>query len=157
MSPSLLATVKAWSHGAIPSSMVACPTLKGCPGSEEAWKQEVARVAREDPSIRAAVHDAPVDAIIDAKGLSEGFTLITGERYHLEPEAIESVKWGARPTYLDEYDATRSVPQAADLLHPCRMGATLKYFYLVFSVLRLASLDGFAFNSDGHPLRRVVG
>ncbi len=63
--------------------------------------------------------------------------------------------WTATPTYVDSFDATRRTPQSADMLDPSWVGATLKYFYLVFSDPRLASLDDFVFNPEGHLLRRL--
>jgi len=36
------------------------------------------------------------------------------------------------------------------------MGETLKYFYLIFSDPDLINLDEYVFNTEAHPLRRLV-
>ncbi len=173
---------KAWGHGSIPfkSSMVPCPTTNRCPWSEETWKEAVVREARADLSL-GDFHEAAPDAIIDAERLPKGFTPPTRGRYALGPEAIESVfvlyritgrpellesawdmftaitrTWGALNNTSLEPDSTRRTPQAADLLAPSWMGATLKYFYLIFGDPALASLDDFVFNAEAHLLRRLV-
>jgi mannosyl-oligosaccharide alpha-1,2-mannosidase len=64
--------------------------------------------------------------------------------------------WGALNDTSHEYDLLRRTPQAASPLTPSWMGATLKYFYLIFGDPAVASLDDFVFNAEAHPLRRLV-
>jgi len=173
---------KVWGHGSMPykSSMVTCLTTEGCPWSEETWKEAVVRGAKEDLSL-GNLHEAPADAIIDAERLPKRFTPPTRGRYTLGPRAIEGVfvlyrvtgrlelleaawdmftaitrTWGALNDTSHEYDLLRRTPQAASPLTPSWMGATLKYFYLIFGDPAVASLDDFVFNAEAHPLRRLV-
>ncbi len=175
-------TCKAWSHGVMPfiSTMLACPSTRGC-WSEEAWKQEVVRQAKDDLAIKEAVRSGPAEVIIDAEGLPQGFTPETRGRYMLRHEAIEGVfvlyrttgqpyllesawdmftainsTWSGSLTGSREYDSTRRKPQTDDLLDPVWIGAALKYFYLIFSDPGVASLDDFVFNTEGHLFRRLV-
>jgi mannosyl-oligosaccharide alpha-1,2-mannosidase len=177
-------TCKAWSHGVMPlaASMVTCPRTPSCPWSEEAWKEEVVRGTKGDRMIGDPVRSGPVEAIIDAEGLPQGFKPPTRGRYYLRHEAIESVfvlyrttgqpyllesawdmftainsTWSDRLTGSRKYDRTRRAPQTGDLLDPTWIGAALKYFYLIFGDPGVASLDDFVFNTDGHLFRRLVG
>ncbi|KAK7747824.1 hypothetical protein SLS62_008860 [Diatrype stigma] len=123
------------------------------------------------------------EMLIAEKRLPKGFTEIPDARYMLRPEAIESVfvlyrvtgesswlehAWGMfeaiqRNTKTDlanaalaDVSVTGSKPPQTDSMESFWMGETLKYFYLIFSEPDLVSLDEYMFNTEAHPLKRLV-
>ncbi|KAF4585873.1 glycoside hydrolase family 47 protein [Ophiocordyceps camponoti-floridani] len=112
-----------------------------------------------------------------------GFTHAKDPRYLLRPEAIESVFYMWRVTGRQEFreaawdmflavsngtrtdfanaavlDVTRGgYPlEKEDYMESFWLAETLKYFYLVFSLPEVVSLDEFVFNTEAHPLRVPV-
>ncbi|PHH75330.1 hypothetical protein CDD80_2461 [Ophiocordyceps camponoti-rufipedis] len=137
----------------------------GCAWDEQAWK--TARDARPEWKPH----------------LPLGFTHAKDPRYLLRPEAIESVFYMWRVTGRDEFreaawdmflavrngtrtdlanaavlDVTRGVYplEKEDYMESFWLAETLKYFYLVFSLPEVVSLDEFVLNTEAHPLRVPV-
>ncbi|KAF3483308.1 alpha-1,2-Mannosidase [Arthroderma uncinatum] len=113
------------------------------------------------------------------KGMFPGFKLISDPKYHLRPEAIESVFILYRITgdttlqdkgwemfkaiekasktkigYGAIEDVTLANSEIMDEMESFWTGETLKYFYLLFSEPDLISLDKYVFNTEAHPLLR---
>jgi mannosyl-oligosaccharide alpha-1,2-mannosidase len=174
-------TYKALPHGIMPEVFSMGPCLEsneGCKWDEEVWKQAVLRRANKDTS--GSTTEA--DAIIEEDRLPKGFTSISDRRYILRPEAIESVfvlyrvtgredllesawdMWAAIDSATSTELANSAVddvtskerPRAADSMESFWMGETLKYLYLIFSDPGLVSLDGFVFNTEAYPFKRLV-
>ena len=173
-------TYQALPLGIMPESfhMLPCPSEKACRWDEEAWKKEVLRKHdRETTDISEA------DAIISDERLPKGFTKIGDTRYILRPEAIESVfvlyritgrkdllesawkmfqaienntKTEFANAALSDVTVTDGNPLKTDSMESFWMGETLKYFYLVFSEPDLINLDEYVFNTEAHPLKRLV-
>ncbi|KAJ6187458.1 hypothetical protein N7519_002366 [Penicillium mononematosum] len=159
--------------------VVPCASQKSCPWSEWHWKQEVWKNANRlepepDPNLN-------VDTFIRDHRLPKGFTGISDTAYNLRPEVIESIftlyRVSGREDLLDAawdmFQAMQSATQTKngnaaigdvtdeggemtlkDSMDGMWMSQTLKYFYLMFSPPDLISLDEFAFNAGGHPLKR---
>lgn len=173
-------TYEAFPHGIMPETfhMIACDPREQCQWDEKRWKEGVLRESKikEGETTQA-------DSIIRNQHLPEGFTRIPDRRYILRPEAIESVFMMYRVTGEHEYtehawtmfkaieEATKTElantavwdvtvagekPRAVDSMESFWMGETLKYFYLIFSDPELISLDEYVFNTEAHPLRRLV-
>jgi mannosyl-oligosaccharide alpha-1,2-mannosidase len=173
-----------WTYNAMPMGimpetfyMVPCQSETNCPWDEKRWKQAVVEKALgpEGKPERA-------DSIISEGRLPKGFTDIPERKYILRPEAIESVFILYRTTgdpkllesawamfeAIQEHTATELAnaavadvtvsknPQHTDSMESFWMGETLKYFYLIFSEPNFVSLDDFVFNTEAHPLRRLV-
>ncbi|KAH6960663.1 glycoside hydrolase [Fusarium avenaceum] len=173
-------TYEAFPHGIMPETfhMIACDPREQCQWDEKRWKEGVLRESKikEGETTQA-------DSIIRNQHLPEGFTRIPDRRYILRPEAIESVFMMYRVTGEHEYtehawtmfkaieEATKTElantavwdvtvagekPRAVNSMESFWMGETLKYFYLIFSDPELISLDEYVFNTEAHPLRRLV-
>lgn len=179
-----LYTYQTFPHGIMPETfyMVPCEAKDAndtCAWDENKWKAEVLKQA----GIKEG-ETAQVDSIIADEFLPAGFTRIPDRRYILRPEAVESVFVMYRVTAKEEYadrawtmftaieDATKTElantaiwdvtvdgekPREVDSMESFWMGETLKYFYLIFSGPDLISLDEYVFNTEAHPLRRLVG
>ncbi|KAM5355431.1 hypothetical protein ACJ41O_002077 [Fusarium nematophilum] len=173
-------TYGAFPHGIMPETfyMVPCDSKDSCEWDEKRWKEGVLKAA----GIKEG-ETAQVDAIIKDERLPKGFTGIPDRRYILRPEAIESVFMLYRVTGQHEFaehawsmfkaieGATRTElastavwdvtvpgekPREVDSMESFWMGETLKYFYLIFSDPNLISLDDYVFNTEAHPLRRLL-
>jgi mannosyl-oligosaccharide alpha-1,2-mannosidase len=108
----------------------------------------------------------------------KGFIAVRDARYHLRPEAIESLFYMYRITgdiiYQDlawdmfqtiekqtatEFgnaaltDILSNPPPKTDFMESFWMAEGLKYLYLLFSETDLISLDEFVFNTEAHPFR----
>lgn len=174
---------KAMPHGIMPETFNAhpCPSQSSCAWDESLWKREVARKAGEKNV--ESLSTAQLDAIVKDKHVPTGFTAIPDARYILRPEAIESVFVLYRSTGREDllesaWDMFTSIervtstkfassavwdvskpgeaPQQSDSMESFWLGETLKYFYLIFSEPELISLDEFVFNTEAHPLRRLL-
>jgi mannosyl-oligosaccharide alpha-1,2-mannosidase len=113
-----------------------------------------------------------------AADLPEGFIAVRDVKYHLRPEAIESVfimyRITGDPKYRDiAWDMFQAIEKQTGtefgnaalynvLLDPAPqldnmesfwMAETLKYLYLIFSEPDLISLDEFVLNTEAHPFR----
>jgi mannosyl-oligosaccharide alpha-1,2-mannosidase len=173
-------TYEAFPHGIMPETfhMIACDPREHCQWDEKRWKEGVLRESKIKEG-----ETAQADAIIKDQHFPEGFTRIPDRRYILRPEVIESVFMMYRVTGEHEYtehawtmfksieEATKTElantavwdvtvaeekPRAVDSMESFWMGETLKYFYLIFSDPELISLDEYVFNTEAHPLRRLV-
>ncbi|KAL8951683.1 MAG: hypothetical protein Q9222_002363 [Ikaeria aurantiellina] len=111
--------------------------------------------------------------------LPKGVTRITGRKYILRPEAIESVFVMYRVTG-DEYwrekgwnmfasiqnhtraqfgasaisDVMTETPYPSDEMESFWLAETLKYFYLLFREPDYYSLDDYVLNTEAHPFKR---
>jgi mannosyl-oligosaccharide alpha-1,2-mannosidase len=172
---------KAMPHGIMPEvfAMLPCESPAECPWDETLWKQAVlGRTSMNgDADLKLA------DEVIAAKRLPKGFTSIGDTRYILRPEAIESVfilyritgradllesAWEmftaidvATRTHLanaalEDITLTGEKPRQSDSMESFWLGETLKYFYLIFSEPDLISLDEYVFNTEAHPLKRLL-
>ncbi|KAK7433318.1 hypothetical protein QQZ08_000257 [Neonectria magnoliae] len=173
-------TYKAFPHGIMPETfkMAPCKFRAHCEWDENYWKQQILKHANgEEGSVAVA------DSIIAEKHLPKGFTDVPDRRYILRPEAIESVfilyrvtgradlveaawemfeaieettKTELANTAVWDVTVTDEKPRAVGSMESFWMGETLKYFYLVFSEPDLISLDEYVFNTEAHPLRRLL-
>ena len=161
--------------------MLPCESTEGdCPWEEEKWLKAVQNHASgkesDDVDLEAAKKYAA------SKNLPKGFTYIQDTRYILRPEAIESVFILYRITgrkdlletawkmfvAIDSNTRTDlanaalsditvdSNPPKSDSMESFWLGETLKYFYLIFSEPDLISLDEYVFNTEAHPLKRLL-
>ncbi|KAK0636047.1 glycoside hydrolase family 47 protein [Bombardia bombarda] len=160
--------------------MLPCESAEHCPWDESKWRQGVARIAGLDSNKAAP---AKIEALIARKRLPKGFTHIPDTRYILRPEAIESVfilyRITGRPDLLEsawamweaidsntrtelansalgDVTLTEGKPEKSDSMESFWLGETLKYFYLIFSEPGLISLDEYVFNTEAHPLKRLL-
>lgn len=159
--------------------MAPCENDSNCPWDEKKWKQAVLDRAGYDTY---DLDDA--DKLIKERRLPQGFIDIPDKRYILRPEAIESVfimyrttgdakllesAWAmfeaiqastrtnlANSAVADVTVASPIDVQQTDSMESFWLGETLKYFYLIFSEPDLISLDEWVFNTEAHPLRRLV-
>lgn len=158
---------------------VPCESKVDCPWDEKKWMDGVLEMSgvegddftRED-----------VEAYLKKKRMPKGFTYVPDTRYILRPEAIESVfilyritgrkdlvesAWEmfqaidsntktdlANSALVDVMVAEK--PPKSDSMESFWFGETLKYFYLVFSETDLISLDKYVFNTEAHPLKRLL-
>ncbi|KAI0015906.1 family 47 glycoside hydrolase [Xylariomycetidae sp. FL0641] len=167
-------------------ALAACaPPDAPCAWNETAWKAAVLARAGPDPaSVGQGELDAAADRVVADRRLPRGFTEIADARYILRPEAIESVfvlyrvtgeaawaesAWAmfqavekatrtelANAALADVSVAAGTRPPQTDSMESFWMGETLKYFYLIFSEPGLVSLDEYMFNTEAHPLKRLV-
>ena len=161
--------------------MLPCESNEGdCPWEEEKWLKAVQNHASGKESDDVDVEAARKYAA--SKNLPKGFTYIQDTRYILRPEAIESVFILYRITgrkdlletawkmfvAIDSNTRTDlanaalsdvtvdSNPPKSDSMESFWLGETLKYFYLIFSEPDLISLDEYVFNTEAHPLKRLL-
>ncbi|KAI5358708.1 putative glycoside hydrolase family 47, six-hairpin glycosidase-like superfamily [Septoria linicola] len=156
------------------SQLVPCPTLEKCEWSEQAWHDGIVK--------DSAVFDnmgKNATTLIEEMRLPPGFTTIRDARYHLRPEATESVfmmyritgdsSWQDKGWKMFETihthtktefahaaieDVTNSTAPKLDNMESFWTAETLKYFYLLFSDPNHISLDDYVFNTEAHPLKR---
>ncbi|KAJ2967794.1 hypothetical protein NUW58_g10364 [Xylaria curta] len=174
-------TYKTFPHGIMPETFMMRPCARddNCQWDDATWKKEMKMRAGDNKK------DMTAEDIITEGRLPEGFTGIPDRRYILRPEAIESVFVLYRATGRQDlvesawemfeainkstttqlansavWDITvpaDQTPRPLDSMESFWMGETLKYFYLIFSEPELVDLDEFVFNTEAHPLRRLVG
>jgi len=159
---------------------VACESTSDCKWDEKKWKEEALEVARTSGK---KFNPKELEALMEQKRLPKGITSIPDPRYHLRPEAIESVfilyRITARKDLLesawdmylaiDKHTRTEIAYSAltdmtvtdgkapmSDVMESFWLGETLKYFYLIFSKPDLISLDEWVFNTEAHPLKRLL-
>ncbi|KAH7326177.1 glycoside hydrolase family 47 protein [Stachybotrys elegans] len=114
--------------------------------------------------------------------LPDGFTRVRDKRYHLRPEAIESVFYMWRITgdevwrdaawrmwegiaretetelaFASIEDVTVQASSKVDVMDTFWLSETLKYLYLIFEDESVLSLDEWVFNTEAHPIRRARG
>lgn len=150
-------------------------------------KDKATGLKRANGTAKSTVYTPPpiptreefVEARISDERLPTGMTKVTGGRYLLRPEAIESVFVMYRTTG-DEYwrekgwemfkaiekhtiatygasaisDVTSKKPVALDEMESFWLAETLKYFYLLFCEPEVVSLDDYVLNTEAHPFRR---
>ena len=167
-----------WAYEALPTGimpegffMIPCDSADSCPWDEKVWEAQVKENSGDENKD---------DAL--AKGpIPKGFAAIGDPRYHLRPEAIESVfilyritgrkdlletawkMWEAIDLYtktelansaLNDVTVADGRPPKSDVMESFWIGETLKYFYLIFSEPDVISLDEYVFNTEAHPFRR---
>lgn len=160
--------------------VVPCESTAKCKWDEAKWKKaamEKAGMGDEE------VKQENADALIAFNRLPKGFTAIPDTRYHLRPEAIESVFILYRITgrldllesawdmfqAIDKHTRTDLANSAlvdvtiteekaplSDVMESFWLGETLKYFYLIFSEPGLINLDEWVLNTEAHPLKRLL-
>ncbi|KAJ4301991.1 hypothetical protein N0V88_002122 [Collariella sp. IMI 366227] len=158
-----------WAYEALPAGimpesfyMLPCQDAEKCPWDEEKWRKATLSKIGE----KADMDEAEADEIIAGKRIPKGFTIVQDARYHLRPEAIESVfilhritgrkdlpgkawkMWEAIEKHTKTplansalIDITESNPRQSDTMESFWIGETLKYFYLMFSEPDLINLD----------------
>ncbi|KAH6850506.1 glycoside hydrolase [Chaetomium sp. MPI-CAGE-AT-0009] len=175
-----------WTYQAMPLGimpelfqMLACESTDHCPWDEQKWRRAVLKKAGLDGDMDPK-HG---DEIISHKRIPKGFVSIDDTRYILRPEAIESIfilyritgrkdllesawkMWEAieentrtplANSALDDVTLTEGKPSQSDSMESFWLGETLKYFYLIFSEPDLISLDEYVFNTEAHPLKRLL-
>jgi mannosyl-oligosaccharide alpha-1,2-mannosidase len=175
-----------WTYQAMPLgimpewfNMLACESADHCPWDEDKWRRAVLIKAGLDGDMDPK-HG---DEIIAHKRIPKGFVSIDDPRYILRPEAIESVFILYRVTgrkdllesawkmfeaieentrtplansALDDITVTEGKPGQTNSMESFWLGETLKYFYLIFSEPDLISLDEYVFNTEAHPLKRLL-
>jgi mannosyl-oligosaccharide alpha-1,2-mannosidase len=178
-------TYKEFPHGIMSETlyMAPCKSTSKCTWDEKIWYQHILQqagliVPDNDQELRKRA-----EKVIADKRLPKGITSIPDGRYILRPEAIESVfilyRITGKPYLLESAwnmwqaidnstktdlansaiaDVTYTTAKAprTDSMESFWMGETLKYFYLIFSEPGLISLDEFVFNTEAHPLRRLI-
>jgi mannosyl-oligosaccharide alpha-1,2-mannosidase len=150
-----------WGYKASPSGIlpenvqtVKCPSMSSCEWNETLWLQEGGSI------------------------WPKGFTSSIDARYHLRPEALESIFIMYRITGNTAYqdiaweifqsieiqtstelgnaaltNAFTSPPPKDDFMESFWLAETLKYLYLIFSDTDLISLDDFVLTTEAHPFR----
>jgi mannosyl-oligosaccharide alpha-1,2-mannosidase len=175
-----------WTYQAMPLgimpesfSMLACDSADDCPWDEDKWRRAVLAKAGLDRDMGAK----EADEAIAAKRIPKGFVTVDDPRYELRPEAIESVfilhritgrkdlpgsawkmfeaiekhtKTPLASSALVDISVTEGDPGQSDSMESFWLGETLKYFYLMFSEPDLISLDEYVFNTEAHPLKRLL-
>ncbi|KAH6641130.1 glycoside hydrolase [Chaetomium tenue] len=175
-----------WTYQAMPLGimpewfdMLPCESADRCPWDEDKWRRAVLTKAGLDGDMDPK-HG---DEIIAHKRIPKGFVSIGDSRYILRPEAIESVfilyrvtgrkdllesawkmfeaieentKTPLANSALDDITVTEWKPSQTDSMESFWLGETLKYFYLMFSEPDLISLDEYVFNTEAHPLKRLL-
>ncbi|KAK4118178.1 glycoside hydrolase family 47 protein [Parathielavia appendiculata] len=175
-----------WTYEAIPLGimpetfhMLPCESADYCPWNETLWRRTVLTKVGLDADMDAK----QAKQIIQHKRIPEGFVAIGDPRYVLRPEAIESVfilyritgrrdlpntAWRMFETIeentktplasatLADVTVTEGKPPQIDSMESFWLGETLKYFYLMFSEPELISLDEYVFNTEAHPLKRLL-
>jgi mannosyl-oligosaccharide alpha-1,2-mannosidase len=178
-----------WAYKALPLGimpetffMVPCESITECKWDEKKWIQDVVKTASSGGE---KVSADKAQALIEYKRLPKGITHIPDTRYHLRPEAIESVFilyriTGRKDLLESAWDMFRAIdsntrtdlansallditvtgadkkPAMSDTMESFWLGETLKYFYLIFSEPDLISLDEYVFNTEAHPLKRLL-
>ncbi|KAK4222505.1 glycoside hydrolase [Podospora fimiseda] len=168
-------------NGIMPETfrMHPCASVSHCPWDETVWWKGV--LDRE--GLHPEKDYSEVDAVIASKRIPKGFTSVDDTRYVLRPEAIESVfilyritgrkdlletawkMWEAierntktelANSALENILITDEKPKKSDSMESFWLGETLKYFYLIFSEPGVISLDEYVFNTEAHPLKRLL-
>ncbi|KAK0619160.1 glycoside hydrolase [Immersiella caudata] len=176
-----------WAYKAMPLGImpetfyvVPCESILECKWDEKKWVQAVMELGSSGED---KLSFEKAKQLIDYKRLPKGFTAIPDTRYHLRPEAIESVFVLYRITgrkdlmesawdmfqAIDSHTRTELANSAlmdvtvtdeavtlSDTMESFWLGETLKYFYLMFSEPDLISLDEYVFNTEAHPLQRLL-
>ncbi|OXV09992.1 hypothetical protein Egran_02245 [Elaphomyces granulatus] len=157
--------------------------------ASEASQQRYGQVFEDTPTVpefpptRPSVlsHEGYVENRIKNDRLPSGFTSISGRKYILRPEAIESVFIMFRLTgdnywrekgwemfeAIDKHtrtllahsainDVTIESPSHTDSMESFWLAETLKYSYLLFSDPSVISLDEYILNTEAHPFKRPV-
>jgi mannosyl-oligosaccharide alpha-1,2-mannosidase len=159
--------------------MLPCDSADKCPWDEDKWRRAVLKKAGLNPNMDAK----EADAEIAKRRIPKGFTAIPDPRYILRPEAIESVfilyritgredlpdtawkmfeavqentKTDLANSAVKDISITEGKPEPEDSMESFWLGETLKYFYLMFSEPDLISLDEYVFNTEAHPLKRLL-
>jgi mannosyl-oligosaccharide alpha-1,2-mannosidase len=175
-----------WTYQAIPMGimpesfhMFPCESADHCPWDEDKWRKAVLSKA----GLKTDMDAKEADEIIKNKRIPKGFVEIGDPRYVLRPEAIESVfilyritgrkdlpkiawkmfeaieentKTRLASATLADVTVTEGKPPQIDSMESFWLGETLKYFYLMFSEPDLISLDEYVFNTEAHPLKRLL-
>ncbi|KAK4169005.1 glycoside hydrolase [Cladorrhinum sp. PSN259] len=168
-------------NGIMPETfrMHPCPSVSKCAWDETEWRRAV--LEREGLDKDSDYSEA--GAVIAAKRIPKGFVSVDDTRYVLRPEAIESVfilyritgredlvetawkMWEAIDKHtktdlansaLDDISVKDEKPKKSDSMESFWLGETLKYFYLIFSEPDVISLDEYVFNTEAHPLKRLL-
>lgn len=156
-----------------------CPTTDPCAWDDATWLFGVdgADIYKPDPE-ELDPTPVSVDEKIRAHHLPMGVTSIEDTRYHLRPEAIESVfilyritgdaaladkAWEmfenvvrATTTEIGAAaldDCTDFEAERSDRMESYWFAETLKYFYLCFEEPEVLSLDEWVLNTEAHPFR----
>ncbi|KAL2146655.1 hypothetical protein VTI28DRAFT_3154 [Corynascus sepedonium] len=174
-------TYQATPLGIMPETfhMLPCNSTENCPWEEDKWRDAVLTKIGLDRDMDVEQAD---EAIL-RKGIPKGFVSIGDARYMLRPEAIESVfilyritgrqdllesawkmfeaieentKTPLANSALWDVTSTEGKPELSDSMESFWLGETLKYFYLMFSEPDLISLDEYVFNTEAHPLKRLL-
>jgi mannosyl-oligosaccharide alpha-1,2-mannosidase len=175
-----------WTYQAIPMGimpesfhMFPCESADHCPWDEDKWRKAVLSKA----GLKTDIDAKEADEIIKNKKIPKGFVEIGDPRYVLRPEAIESVfilyritgrkdlpktawkmfeaieentKTPLASATLADVTVTEGKAPQIDSMESFWLGETLKYFYLMFSEPDLISLDEYVFNTEAHPLKRLL-
>ncbi|PPJ52661.1 hypothetical protein CBER1_10869 [Cercospora berteroae] len=156
------------------SQLVPCPTDKPCKWDEQSWHDAVVK----DSGIFDNM-GKNATTLIKEMHIPPGFSTIRDARYHLRPEAIESIFLMYRITGNSTWqekgwemfrsihahtrtkfahaaieDVTNETAPKLDNMESFWTAETLKYFYLLFDEPTHISLDEYVFNTEAHPLRR---
>ncbi len=174
-------TAQALPLGIVPERfhMLPCESAEKCPWDEDKWRRAVVQRANLDGKLTMD----QADDVIKAKRIPKGFTSLDDTAYHLRPEAIESVfllyrmtgrkdlpetawkmfqaieentKTPLASSSLVDISITEGKPEQTDVMESFWVGETLKYFYLMFSEPDLIDLDEYVFNTEAHPLKRLL-
>lgn len=169
-----------WTYDAFPTGimpekflMVPCDRSKRCAWRKTEWHDAVLELAGGDYDGSSA------EDIINEARLPPGFSAIKGRRYHLRPEALESLFVLYRITGDKTYqskawtmfkniykhtetafanaaltDITKPDAPKLDSMESFWFAETLKYAFLIFSDPNLISLDEYVLNTEAHPLKR---
>ena len=168
-------------HGIAPEvfNVVPCHKTPDCTWSEKKWHDAITSNYVLAIDVEPAVQSEHAQKIIEDRLLPPSFTAIDDKRYHLRPEAIESVfvmyRISGNSTWADTAwrmfqaveKATRTDIAAAAILDMTQdpiikmdsmesywLAETLKYFYLCFEDFETVSLDDYVLNTEAHPLKR---
>ncbi|KXT11942.1 hypothetical protein AC579_999 [Pseudocercospora musae] len=157
-------------------NLIPCQGLSkdGCAFDTPTWHEAILRDAflTEDRGKNATT-------LVKQLRLPSGVSSIRDRKYHLRPEAIESVFVLYRITgdtslqeigwkmfrsihsrtrtayaYAAMEDVTNSTMPLMDNMESFWTAETLKYFYLLYSDPDVISLDEWVFNTEAHPFRR---
>ncbi|PYH80853.1 glycosyl hydrolase family 47 protein [Aspergillus uvarum CBS 121591] len=173
-----------WAYDIMPTGIMpeilhlsACRDPNDCKWDENKWYQDVRhRLAKKSSSEN---HIKQAESLIETYGLPPGVVDIPDPKYHLRPEAIESVFILYRitgDTKLQDaawrmfkniekmtwtHFAHAAIADVRDLESPQLdymesfwLAETLKYFYLIFSEPDVVNLDDYVLNTEAHPFRR---
>ncbi|KAM7186207.1 glycoside hydrolase [Naviculisporaceae sp. PSN 640] len=158
---------------------VPCESKDHCPWDEKKWVDGVLQMSGVNGD---DFTQEDVEAYIKKKHMPKGFTYVPDARYILRPEAIESVFilyriTGRKDLVESAWEMFQAIdsntktelansalvdvmvaanPPKSDSMESFWFGETLKYFYLMFSEPDLISLDEYVFNTEAHPLKRLL-